>query len=103
MRRPALLAAALNYTEPPFYVVLLGTTGIILLMMGCGLMRRIFLGMMAGGVGAACIAWYVLGKGSGDLVGMVQLIGTPASGVVGALACGFTGFVGKWVRRNPNT
>jgi hypothetical protein len=98
-----LFAAAFNYSEPPFYVVFLGTTGIILLMMFCGLMRRIFLGMFAGGLGSACIAWYVLGRGSGDFVGMVQLIGTPATGVVGALACGFTGLVGKWVRRNPNT
>jgi hypothetical protein len=94
--------ASFNYIEPPFYAVFLGTAGIIGLMVFCCMMRRIFLGMIAGGLGAAAIAWYVLGKGTGDMAGIMQLIGTPTGGVLGAIACGFTGLIGKWVRRNPN-
>lgn len=94
--------ADFSYIQPPFYAVFLGTGGIILLMIACAWMRRIFLGMIAGGLGSAAIAWLVLGKGGGEMVGLMQLIGTPTGGVFGALVCGFTGFMGKWVRRNPN-
>jgi hypothetical protein len=99
---PTVLAA-FNYNEPPFHIVMLGTGGIIVLMILFGIMRRIVLGMLGGGLGAAAIAWYVLGKGGGELVPLMQVIGAATGGVLGAFACGLAGFLGKWVGRNPKT
>jgi hypothetical protein len=97
------ILADLNYVEPPFYVVLLGTMGLVALMIGTGMMRRIVFGMFVGGLCGAAIAWYVLGKGGGELAVPIRLVGTPVCGLFSAIICGIAGFVGKWIRRNPKS
>jgi hypothetical protein len=98
-----MMLADLSYVEPPFHVVLLGTMGLIALMIGSALMRRIVLGMFLGGLGGAVIAWYVLAKGGGDLAGPFRLFGTPVCGLFTAILCACAGFVGKWIRRKPKS
>ena len=90
-----VILASFNYTGPSggtiAVALVVATTALLLL----GATRSVIAGVCGGAISGAAIAWFVLGAGAGDLTGLMQLVYSPVCGVLGAVAGGVAGAIGK--------
>jgi hypothetical protein len=95
------ILGSFNYTGPSgsTIAVALMVAATVLLLLGAT--RNVIAGVCGGAISGAALAWFVLGAGGGDLTGLMQLVYSPICGVLGALAGGVAGAIGKAYRRPP--
>src|SRR5262249_11326821 len=89
------LLASFNYTEPPLGLQPAGSLIAAALLGADGMVGRVLFGVLAGGLGAGAIAWFVLGAGEGDLKGLLMLFCPPIIGLAGAVLGGIVAGLGR--------
>ncbi len=90
--------ASFNFYGPPAEALVLGLLTAAVILAGLWSSRSILAGIVGGAASGAVIAWFVFGYGQGDMVGLMQIVGALLFGVVGAVAGGLAGLVGKLSR-----
>jgi hypothetical protein len=92
------MVASFNYTGPSgsTIAVALAVAATVLLLLGAT--RNVIAGIFGGAISGATLAWFALGAGGGDLTGLMQLVYSPVCGVLGAVAGGVAGAIGKAFR-----
>jgi hypothetical protein len=89
-----LLLASFNSTGPPLGTQLVGAFIGAILYIAIGILGRLAFGVLAGGVGAGAIAWFVIGAGTGDLTGLLMVCYSPIIGLAGAALGGIVAGLG---------
>jgi hypothetical protein len=90
-----VLLASFNYTEPSLGIQLAGAFIGAVLFVAIGIFGRVLFGILAGGLGAGTIAWFVLGAGRGDLTGLLMVFYSPIIGLAGAVLGGIVAALGR--------
>ena len=90
-----VLLASFNYTEPSLGLQLAGALIGAVLLVAIGMVGRVLVGVLAGGLGAGAIAWFVLRAGEGDLKGLLMLFCPPIIGLAGAVLGGIVAALGR--------
>jgi len=92
------ILASFNYSGPSGSTIavalVVAATALLLL----GATRNVIAGTFGGAISGAALAWFVLGAGGGDLTGLMQRVYSPVCGVLGAVAGGVAGAIGKAFR-----
>ena len=83
-----VVLASFYYYLPSVQTCLVGITFAIVVQIVLGFSKRVRAGILGGAISWAAITWVVLGRGSGDMVGLVQIFWTPILAILGAIIGG---------------
>jgi hypothetical protein len=89
------MLASFNYTGPSGSTIAVALVVAALVLLLLGATRNVLVGACGGALSGAALTWFVLGSGAGDLTGLMQLFYSPVCGVLGAVAGGAAGAIGR--------